>query len=265
MTPPVYDRISHDYDVTRRADPYITSRFLAHLAINPQRRYLDLACGTGNYTIALSRFGGAWNGVDVSLQMLCRAHLKSPEIAWHCADASFLPYPNSTFAGVSCILALHHMNNLRATLHEIQRVLSNGRFVVFTSTQEQMRNYWLNEYFPEAMRRSIKQMPSFSELHAAFSESGFTIDIVEPYHVREDLEDRFLYSGKHCPSLYLDATVRSGISTFSVLAPEDEVVVGIERLRSDIQTGRFQNDQLYVNSKDGDYCFLVATTRQKRY
>src|SRR5260370_39047567 len=71
----IYQRIGHGYDLTRRADPYITSRLAFHLQIHPDCRYLDVACGTGNYTHALAKTGGAWSGLDQSAAMLCSQRL----------------------------------------------------------------------------------------------------------------------------------------------------------------------------------------------
>ncbi|MBL4656629.1 MAG: class I SAM-dependent methyltransferase, partial [Flavobacteriales bacterium] len=45
-----YDVIGIDYNLTRKADPYLVSRFLALLNPNPKGQYLDIGCGTGNST-----------------------------------------------------------------------------------------------------------------------------------------------------------------------------------------------------------------------
>ena len=53
-----YDTIGVGYDATRRADPYIAGRLAHHLAIGAESTYLDVACGSGNYTVALAGLGG---------------------------------------------------------------------------------------------------------------------------------------------------------------------------------------------------------------
>ena len=57
---PVYNRIGKSYDATRRADPFIANRLAHHLDIHSQGIYLDAACGTGNYSLALAAKGGEW-------------------------------------------------------------------------------------------------------------------------------------------------------------------------------------------------------------
>ena len=52
-----YDRIGKYYNQTRTADPYIAERLIYHLKPSRAATYLDIGCGTGNYTIALAEAG----------------------------------------------------------------------------------------------------------------------------------------------------------------------------------------------------------------
>jgi hypothetical protein len=49
------------------------------------------------------------------------------------------------------------------------------------------------------MGKSIAQMPDFQVLEAELLKAGFQIDCTEPYEIQPDLQDFFLYSGKHRP------------------------------------------------------------------
>ena len=53
MHAPIYERIGQTYDETRKADPEITNQLLTLLNPSPEGRYLDIGCGSGNYTQAL--------------------------------------------------------------------------------------------------------------------------------------------------------------------------------------------------------------------
>nr|WP_238446528.1 class I SAM-dependent methyltransferase [Alkalihalophilus pseudofirmus] len=112
-----------------------------------------MACGTGNYTIALEKTGLKITGSDVSEEMIKKAKGKSSTIDWEVADVNKLPYENNVFEGVTCTLAIHHFNELLPAFKEVFRVLDKGRFVIFTSSPEQMKNYWLKEYFPDAIEK----------------------------------------------------------------------------------------------------------------
>ncbi len=199
---------------------------------------MDIACGTGNYTAALAGQSGQWHGVDSSATMLRQALGKTQTVQWFLADAAGLPFGDGHFAGVTCVLAIHHFPSLEPIFREVHRVLDQGRFVIFTAGPEQLRGYWLNHYFPQAMSKSIQQMPDLDLVRSALTSAGFSRTDAETYSVRPDLEDLFLYSGKHKPKMYLSQEVRSGISTFANLAEPVEVARGCKRLAQDIRSGR---------------------------
>lgn len=253
----LYNRIGIGYDVTRRADPYIAARLASLLQLTQSGRYLDVACGTGNYTTALRNFSGAeWFGCDQSVQMLNDARGKGTHVNWSAADVEQLPFTSGTFSGAICTNALHHFPNLVQALADVRRVLATGaRCVVFSATREQMQQYWLNEYFPDAMARSRATMPAEEILLQAGSNAGFVLHSREPYQVQPDLCDHFLYSGKQDPARYLDSRVRAAISTFSAHSEPKEVAAGCERLAIDLENGMFDNVAMTYHGDRGDYAF----------
>jgi ubiquinone/menaquinone biosynthesis C-methylase UbiE len=185
--PHLYDNIGVGYDTTRLADPYITDCLAHHLAIANNETYLDVACGTGNYTAALASRGGEWHGIDQSRHMIEAARQKTDAVAWYRADATGLPFGDRLFSGALCTCAIHHFDALEPVFKEVYRVLAQGRLVIFTTTREQMRGYWLNEYFPNAMKKSIEQMPDIDEVQEALTRAGFQIAYTEPYEIQPDL------------------------------------------------------------------------------
>lgn len=76
--------------------------------------------------------------------------------------------------------------------------------------------------------------------------------------VQPNLQDFFLYSGKYTPEIYLNEEVRRGISSFAHLARKEEIENGLQRLRSDIETGIFHERTSKYDSRGGDYLFVVA-------
>ncbi|MEH2137291.1 class I SAM-dependent methyltransferase [Nostoc sp.] len=186
----IYEQIGKSYDLTRRADPEIAARLAVHLQVKSDSSYLDVGCGTGNYTLALAKTG-VWYGVDQSKKMIDAATKKSNIIAWQVAEVEALPYADNTFSGVLCTLAIHHFVALTPAFREINRVLAAGRFVLFTSTPEQMSKYWLIEYFPEAIHKSAEQMPSLEKVIYALNEAGFNSVNIEHYSISKNLQDLF--------------------------------------------------------------------------
>jgi ubiquinone/menaquinone biosynthesis C-methylase UbiE len=254
----LYDTIGIGYDTTRAADPYLVSRLLSHLRPCAGALYLDVGCGTGNYTGAFTDAGVRIVGVDYSREMLARAHSKRPALALYRGRAEALPFRSSAFAGATCTFVHHHMDDPVAALREVARVLAPGaRLVLLNGTVEQMRHHWLWEYFPKALAKAIAPYQRF-ETADALAVAGFRIETLEPYEVRDDLRDLFLYAGKNRPEIYLDSKVRSGISFFAAAPDRDEVEAGVARLRADIASGRIDEVRRPYAWDGGDYMITVA-------
>ena len=262
----LYDRIGRGYDATRRADPWIARRLAQHLGLRPGTRFLDVGCGTGNYTLALAANGARLTGLDPSATMLEAARRKAgrepsgDRVDWCQARAEAMPFADGTFTGAVAVLCLHHLVDIGAAVREVGRVLDarRGRFVIFTSTRAQMRRYWLGRYFPTLMARSIERMPDEAEVRAALDAAGLGSIGTEPYAVRPDLADRFLYSGKLRPELYLDPAFRAGSSSFATLGDPGEMDDGLGRLARDIETGAIARVIEEAQHPDGDYLFVRA-------
>ena len=254
----LYDRIGVGYDTTRQADPYLLSRLIHHLRPHPRRRYLDLGSGTGNYTIAMHRAGVPIRGLELSPVMLNRAREKGPAVEWLNGRAEALPFRDACLDGATCTFVHHHLADPVAAFAEVRRVLRTGaRLVILNATLEQLRHYWVCEYFPRAMEKSFAPYARFETVNA-LRDSGFRIECEEKYDVAPDLKDWFLYCGKNRPELYLDPNVRRGISAFADAPDLSEIERGVERLAADIESGRINEVVKSFAHDGGDYMFTVA-------
>jgi SAM-dependent methyltransferase len=259
---PLYDTIGETYRATRRADPVIVQELARRVGLDQGSRFLDIACGTGNYTRALAALGGRWHGIDISQTMIAQAKEHAAPVDWHHGPADALPFPDGSFDGLICSLAIHHFPEILTPFREAHRVLDTGRFVIFTAFPEQMHAYWLCRYFPKMMRRSIEQMPTREAVFSSLRAAGFEIESVIPYRVTHQLQDLFLYAGKERPELYLDPAVRANISSFASLCEADELHEGLRGLRADLDSGRFQDAARRRPPSRGDYAFVVARSRR---
>lgn len=253
-----YDQIGSGYNSTRQADPFIVERLLYHLQPKIDKLYLDIGCGTGNYTIAFADKGFKFIGVEPSEKMLNEAKVRNQTIGWFQGTAEKIPAEDKSFQGIIGTLTIHHWKDLKIAFKEISRVLSNnGRFVIFTSTPEQMKGYWLNHYFPEMMHSSIVQMPSISHIKEAISKLDLEITNIEEYYISDDLQDCFLYIGKNDPNRYFEETIRRGISSFSSLTNMEEVTQGLSKLRDDLNNKAFDKIKDQYANELGDYLFIT--------
>lgn len=253
-----YDSIGKGYNTTRKADPWITGRLSLLLNARSGGKYLDIGCGTGNYTIALAGSGLTFFGVDPSQRMMDEAKAGESSVQWKQGSAESIPFGNRFFDGAIATLTMHHWTGMEAAFAELVRVMKpQARLVVFTSTPDQMKGYWLNEYFPVMLHDSIAQMPSQERITEALRSTAFVVEKTEKYFVRPDLEDGFLYIGKTDPERYFDENIRKGISSFAALAHQQEVNTGLMKLRSDMETGNFESVRAKYENDRGDYLFLV--------
>ena len=255
----LYDNIGLGYNSTRQADPFITEKLFHFLSPQPGRLYLDVGCGTGNYTIALADRGLNFYGVEPSEKMLDIARSRNDNVNWHLGQAEQLPLDGNLFDGAIATLTIHHWTDIKKALKEIHRVLKkDAKMVFFTATPGQMKGYWLNHYFPKMLENSILQMPSFDIVKDALAEAGFVVTETEKYFIQDDLQDHFLYVGKNRPALYLNEEIRKGISSFSSLANAEEVKLGLSQLESDINLNKFEDVKMEFDNDSGDYLFISA-------
>ena len=138
--------------------------------------YLDVGCGTGNYSNALEEKGYQCIGIDPSIEMLTIAQSKNQNIAWKIGSAEKTDLAKNSVNGIIATLTVHHWSNLMRAFSELAYILKpNSKIVIFTSTPQQMKGYWLNHYFPKMLKASIAQMPTLNSIENAMNFSGIKI------------------------------------------------------------------------------------------
>jgi len=255
-----YDHIGKSYDTTRKADPYLADR-MYHLLKNEvdDAQYLDIGCGSGNYTNELHLKGLKFIGIDPSQEMLSKAKVKNREIHWRKGKVENIELDDNSIEGVLVSLTMHHWDNLYRGFQEIARVLKPGaRVVIFTTFPDQTDAYWLKHYFPLMIQESIAILPTKDEMMQAFDLAKIELLEQEPYFVQRGLQDLFLYSGKYNPEMYFNEKFRRGVSSFSLIAQQNEIDSGLSQLRADIDSGHFRKIADQHKNDLGDYMFLVG-------
>ncbi|GAA3602688.1 class I SAM-dependent methyltransferase [Flavivirga amylovorans] len=254
-----YDNIGTNYNLTRKADKYLTEQLFDHLKPIKNGHYLDIGCGTGNYTHELHKRGFHFIGMDPSKQMLEKAKLRTNSIDWKIGSAESIDLPESSMDGIIGSLTIHHWTNLKVGFSELYRALKpNGRIVIFTSTPKQMKGYWLNHYFPKMLSDSIIQMPTLESVKTAMRDNRIEFLETVKYFIKPDLQDQFLYCGKQNPELYFNNQIRHGISSFSSLANRTEIEHGLSELRKDIDSGKINKIMTSYENDLGDYLYVIG-------
>jgi ubiquinone/menaquinone biosynthesis C-methylase UbiE len=117
----------------------------AVLKLEPQERLLDIGTGLGNFPARLHASGhmGRLVGVDFSSGMLEVAKTKTSAVEWLYANATELPFPDSSFDVVTARHMLYHVPDMNKAILEAKRVLKpGGRFMAVTNDDGYMLEYW---------------------------------------------------------------------------------------------------------------------------
>ena len=130
----LYWRMERAFGVVFAVHPYEEA---LDRSLRPNERWLDLGCGhqaidswRGEQETALVRRTAMTVGLDPYLPSL-RRHRSFDRLV--CANASSIPFAESSFDVVSANMVVEHLDNPRSQFGEVARVLApGGRFVFLT-------------------------------------------------------------------------------------------------------------------------------------
>jgi demethylmenaquinone methyltransferase/2-methoxy-6-polyprenyl-1,4-benzoquinol methylase len=96
--------------------------------LSPDSQILDVACGTGDLSIALfENIGVRITGIDFCRPMLERAARKEPRLGFVEGDALQLPFRDAAFEAVTIAFGLRNLASVEGGLRELRRVIKpNG-------------------------------------------------------------------------------------------------------------------------------------------
>lgn len=134
MTPARYDGLADWYDkeLGTSALSEVPRETVLRLLGRGSGTLLDVGCGTGVYTAAMSQHGWTVTGVDLSEDMLRLARKRSVDVIR--ADAAALPFDDESFDGVVSMWTHTDVDDFAAVVREVARVLRrDGRFIYLGS------------------------------------------------------------------------------------------------------------------------------------
>lgn len=177
-----YQEIAPDYD--QRWQSYInrTLSFLDSWAEIPtEATVLDLPCGTGEFEHLLLAKNPTQKivGVDISEAMLQIAQQKYenyPNVSFHTAKASDLPFDSNCFDRIICANSFHYFDDPIAALNEMKRVLNpNGKLIILDWCRDYLSCKILDfvlKIFDSAYQQSYTQ----EEFHNLLMSAKWNID-----------------------------------------------------------------------------------------
>jgi SAM-dependent methyltransferase len=237
-----YDIVGINYAELRKPDHRIAG--IIERALGSAQTVLNVGAGTGSYEPT----NRSLIAVEPSREMIRKRKPGAAEAIQ--ASAGDLPFDDKRFDASMAILTIHHWPDKQAGLREMRRVTS-GRIVLLTF--DPSHRPWLTDYLPELAALDEAQMPRMADYQRWLGPVRIT-----PVPVPHDCSDGFLYAYWRRPAAYLDATIRSGSSSFWAIGNAE---VGLQHLRRDIETGAWQRryaELLALDEYDAGYRLVVA-------
>jgi demethylmenaquinone methyltransferase/2-methoxy-6-polyprenyl-1,4-benzoquinol methylase len=191
---PSYDRLNHllSGNSDRRWRRVVVDKLQP--LVPPGARVLDVACGTGDLSIALfESIGARVVGVDFCRPMLELAAQKKPQLSFVEGDALRLPFDDAGFDAVTIAFGLRNLSSVERGLKELLRVLKpNGWLAILEFSRPVVPGFrslaavYCNRLLPriggmisgsrsayEYLPDSVSRFPDQETLAAVMRDSGF--------------------------------------------------------------------------------------------
>jgi ubiquinone/menaquinone biosynthesis C-methylase UbiE len=245
----VYNSIGTDYNINRAADNRISNIINDLLDLPAGSVIADIGAGTGNYSNALADLGYRVKAVEPSEKMRSQAK-PNPNVTWFSGSAESIPLPDDSVNGIVVILAIHHFSSLKSATYEMHRICPSGPILVFTLDPREGKEPWFKEYFPEIYQQDFTSFQPINIVSEMIALDNGWSKTIEKFPLPHDLSDKNMYSAWREPEIYLDAQFRQNTSGFA-LAPESVVQNGIDNLKKDLHTGKW--DKKYGDIREQEY------------
>ena len=190
---PVYDRLNHllSFGIDRSWRRRLVRAVSSFCALRGgEVKVLDMACGTGDVSIALRRKGLDVVGADISENMLAIARKKAPGIDFRYGDASELPFADGSFDAVTIAFGIRNFDKREQCIRDLHRVLKDGGMLAIAEFSIPRNRLWRGIYtlyfkniLPAVGRLVSKQAYAYSYL----PESSF--DFPAPEKFRAELSE----------------------------------------------------------------------------
>lgn len=222
---PTYDRLGLNYSQVRRADRRLEAAIWK--ALGDAKSVVNVGAGTGSYeppdrdVIA----------VEPSAVMIAqRPASAAPAIV---GVAEQLPLEDKSVDAAMAVLSIQHWQDVERGLDELLRVARRA-IILVTIDVEVLASLWLvRDYLPEVLEYHARAFPSIDHLLARLP--GAQAEVLA---VPCDCADGFFAALWGTPEAHLDPRVRQASSVWHDL-PETVVAGGLERLRRDLDSGRW--------------------------
>lgn len=190
----IFDSISYRYDFLNHflslgVDFYWRKKAIELTRMDDNSRLLDIACGTGDFSIAASK-SSIKNifGADLSLNMLKLFKKKAIWISGKSIQcvAEFLPFRNNSFTNITVAFGVRNFYDIPKSFRQFNRVLTvNGKATILEfrlPSNKIIRNLYLiyfNKILPFIGKIISKDRHAYTYLPESVNEFDKKVNLVE--------------------------------------------------------------------------------------
>lgn len=175
----MFDGVASRYDVCNEVLALGQTRVWRKALVNavdprPGEVILDLAAGTGTSSLPIAERGAHVIPCDFSQGMLMVGHDRCPTLPFTAGDALHLPFGDGVFDGATISFGLRNVQDSRAALRELYRVVRpGGRLVVceFSHPKRKVLNTIYSEYLMGAIPSLARAVASNPDAYTYLAES----------------------------------------------------------------------------------------------
>ena len=185
-----WDKFAKLYAPFMRKDKGVYDKVCEYICsyLNKDMNALELACGSGQLSLSLSKYTKNWIGTDFSEQMIleARKHGEYENLAFEIADATSLNFVDGEFDCVVIANALHIMPNPDKAMIEIYRVLKPNGILLYATCSV------LPDENSQQIQHFLSETPDAELMPLPFEQTENTIGI--QFLPQENGGDGFYYA-----------------------------------------------------------------------
>jgi SAM-dependent methyltransferase len=170
-----YDEVYHSRCEAEPVPSAHFERLAKRLAIAPDHRVLDVACGTGAWLLSAANRGAEISGIDISERAINACCRVLPQGDFRTGKAEALPFPDDAFDLVTCLGALEHFIDPKSALREMVRVAKQEARLLILVPNSGFPTYRLGLFCGTQQRTVRETILSLDEWQALFQGAGLRV------------------------------------------------------------------------------------------
>jgi SAM-dependent methyltransferase len=155
--------------------PYHFSRLSSKINIQAGQQVLDVACGKGEWLLAVNKLGAEPAGIDISHKAIDICKIILPHGEFYIGPAENLPFKDKRFHVVTCLGALEHFLDPKKALNEMVRTAKDDAIFLLLVPNENFLTRRLGFFRGTAQADVREEWRTLEEWQELFESAGLEV------------------------------------------------------------------------------------------